>query len=68
MADAASYTPPELARRYGIKPAKVLAWISRGELRAINLAAFEAARAAAPPQPRLARRRRADTDVHVKYF
>lgn len=31
-------TPPELARQRGIRPAKVLAWIRRGELEAINLA------------------------------
>jgi hypothetical protein len=33
-----SLTPPELAARYGVEPAKVLAWIRQGELRAINLA------------------------------
>lgn len=31
-------TPPAIARRYAVKPAKVLAWIERGELEAINLA------------------------------
>ena len=31
-------TPPELARTWGIKPDKVLAWIRSGELRAINVA------------------------------
>lgn len=29
-------TPPELARRWGIDCAKVLGWIKRGELRAID--------------------------------
>jgi hypothetical protein len=29
-------TPPELARRWGISPDKVLAWIKSGELRAVN--------------------------------
>jgi hypothetical protein len=32
------FTPPELARRWGIDKAKVLAWIRSGELRAINVA------------------------------
>lgn len=31
-------TPPELARRWGIGVDKVLGWIRRGELRAINVA------------------------------
>lgn len=31
-------TPPELARLWGISPDKVLTWIRRGELRAINVA------------------------------
>lgn len=31
-------TPPALARRYGVSIDKVLGWIRRGELRAINLA------------------------------
>jgi hypothetical protein len=32
-------TPPQLAQIYGVKPAKILAWISSGELGALNLAA-----------------------------
>lgn len=31
-------TPPEVARRYGISPEKVHAWIRSGELRAIDVA------------------------------
>jgi excisionase family DNA binding protein len=31
-------SPPELAGRWGISVDKVLAWIRRGELRAINIA------------------------------
>ncbi|TWT92457.1 Helix-turn-helix domain protein [Botrimarina colliarenosi] len=31
-------TPPELARLWRVSPQKVLAWISSGELRAINAA------------------------------
>jgi Helix-turn-helix domain len=30
-------TPPAIAKRLGIKPSKVLAWIRRGELLAINV-------------------------------
>lgn len=29
-------TPPQIARRFGVSPEKVLAWIKAGELRAIN--------------------------------
>jgi len=31
-------TPPEIARRYGVATAKVIAWIRTGELAALNLA------------------------------
>ena len=31
-------TPPQLAKRYGVDPTKILHWIKTGELRAINLA------------------------------
>ncbi len=31
-------TPPELARRWGVSPDKILAWIRAGELRAFNAA------------------------------
>lgn len=31
-------TPPQLAKRWGVAPAKVVAWILSGELRAINAA------------------------------
>ena len=34
-------TPPEVARMWGISPDKVLAWIHKGELRAINVAASQ---------------------------
>ena len=32
------FTPPEIARRFGIAEAKVITWIEAGELRAINAA------------------------------
>jgi hypothetical protein len=31
-------TPPQLARRYGVKAERVIGWIRSGELRAIDLA------------------------------
>jgi hypothetical protein len=31
-------TPPAVAKRYGIGPSKVLGWIRRRELRAVNVA------------------------------
>jgi len=33
-----SITPPQLARRWGISPDKVLLWIHNGELPALNVA------------------------------
>jgi hypothetical protein len=36
--DKTKLTPPELARLWGISPDKVLTWIRRKELRAINVA------------------------------
>jgi len=30
-------SPPQLARRYGVKPSRVIAWIRAGELAAINI-------------------------------
>jgi len=31
-------SPPELAKLWGVDPAKILTWIRRGELKAINVA------------------------------
>lgn len=31
-------TPPKFAEQLGIKPEKVIAWIRRGELKAVNVA------------------------------
>lgn len=31
-------TPPKVARRYGVSPEKVIGWIRRGELHAMNAA------------------------------
>ena len=75
-------TPPEIAKRYGVDVHKVIGWIRRGELHAINvgdgvkrpryrispadLAAFETSRSVQPPAPRV-RRRRADPNV-IAFF
>ncbi len=32
------FRPPELAKRYGVEPSKIIAWIRSGELRAVNIA------------------------------
>jgi len=37
-------SPPELAKRYGCKPSRVIAWIRSGELVALNLASPGCAR------------------------
>ncbi len=77
-------TPSELARRYGVSPDKVLAWIRAGELRAVNVAtrctgrpryvilpeAISAFEAArsVAPPPRVARKRRATDPKVIQYF
>jgi hypothetical protein len=38
MRERKVWTPPELARRYGVNPDKVVSWIDAGELAAMNLA------------------------------
>ena len=43
MIDRAT-TPNALAKQLGIRPQKVLGWIARGELRAINMAETTAGR------------------------
>lgn len=32
-----TYSPPEVARHFGVKPARVLSWIRSGHLKAIDL-------------------------------
>ena len=82
MSVARYMTPPEVADRYGVDPAKVIGWIRKGALRAVNvgdgarrpryriapadLAAFEASRTVTPPVPRV-RRRRVDPNI-VQFF
>ena len=36
--DKTKFTPPEIARRWGIKPDKIIGWIRSGELAAMNAA------------------------------
>ena len=76
------FSPPEIAERFGVDPAKVVGWIRKGELRTVNvgngtsrpryrisptnLVFFEAARAVTPPAPRI-RRRRADPSI-IEFF
>lgn len=38
------FTPPELAARWGIDPAKILAWIKSGEIRAIDACTVQGGR------------------------
>jgi len=39
-----TWTPPELAREWGISPDKILTWIRSGELRAVNIATTQLGR------------------------
>ena len=76
-------TPPQIGEQYGVDPAKVLGWIRRGELRAMNVAttiggrpryriapadlAAFEAARSAGPTPRVSRRRRTDPSV-IQFF
>ena len=75
--------PPQVAERFGVDPHKILGWIRRGELRAVNVAtstggrprfrispadlAIFEASRAAGPQPKITRRRRKDPSV-IEFF
>ena len=39
MSDPTYLTPPAIASQLGVDPTKVIGWINRGELRAVNVAA-----------------------------
>ena len=82
MPNNIAQTPPAVARQLGISAHKVLAWIARGELRAINtgdgsrprwrimpddLRAFLDRRAAQPAAKQARRRRKVDAAV-TEYF
>jgi hypothetical protein len=76
-------SPPQVARRYGVNPSKIIQWIMTGELRAINIAATVGGRPRwriseldliafeqkrqAGSPPSKSRRRRQQQDVH-NYF
>lgn len=72
VSDERFLTPPEIAKRLRVSPAKVLTWIRKGELRAVNLSNsfrpryrvcpdaledFLQSREVQPPPPRQRRRR-----------
>jgi len=75
-------SPPAVARRLAVKPERVIGWIRRGELRALNvgdgkqrpryrvseadLLAFEQRRAVVPPA-KPSRRRRQSAEV-IQFF
>ena len=39
MSPSVYFSPPQLAKRFGVKPSKIVRFIRAGELRAIDLAA-----------------------------
>jgi len=77
-------TPPELAKRLGVSPEKILAWIASGELPAVNVAlrlggrprwridpadvADFERRRSAQPVPRRSRKRPIAAGVVTAYF
>ena len=78
-----TYSPPELAKLYRVKPDKILALIRAGELRAVDLRSPDSTRPrwripadaivefenrrSATPPPKPTRRRRRQADV-TEYF
>ena len=76
-------TPPQVARRWGVKAEKVRGWIVAGELRAIDVAAKRSGRPRyrvheadlliferrreVKPPPKVQRRKRAPADV-IEFF
>ena len=83
MTSKAYLTPPEIAKRYGVDAHKIVAWIRRGELRAIDVSSTPGGRPryriapadlaifeqarATGPTPKITRRRRKDPGV-TQYF
>lgn len=76
-------SPPAVAKRYGVDPSKVIAWIRRGEIRAIDTSAIPGGRpryrispadlatfeaARSAHQPKLARVRRRKDPGTIEYF
>lgn len=85
MPQIASYlTPPQVAERFAVDPHKVLDWIRRGELHAIDCATVTGGRPryrvsqkaleqfelhrSATPQPRITRCRRRKDPNIVEFF
>ena len=76
-------SPPEIAKRYGVDPHKIIQWIRRGELIAIDVSSTPGGRPryrispadlaifeatrTAGPTPKAIRRRRKDPSV-TKFF
>lgn len=44
LSEKSVFTPPELAREWGVSPDKILGWIRSGELRAVNMAQSQSGR------------------------
>jgi hypothetical protein len=78
--EARALTPPAVAKRYGVNVHRVLGWIAKGELAAVNvgdgtrprwrimpdaLMDFERRRAATPPPPP---RRAKNRETYTRYF
>jgi transposase len=77
-------SPPAIAKRYGVDPHKVLSWIKRGELHAIDVAgqtggrpryrisqeaiAQFEARRSAEPSPKITRVRRQRDQLVEEFF
>jgi hypothetical protein len=84
VAERTHYSPPQLARRWGVSPDKVRHWLDAGELRGIDLATRRGGRPrwripldavlafeqgrTATPAAPIARRRRAATAGVIEYF
>ena len=77
-------SPPEYAKRLGVKAAKVILWIQRGKLRAVNAATHQygrprwrippdaiaefEARRAAKPVAKVSRRQQRQEQAVIEFF
>ncbi len=84
MVPLESFTPPRLAKRWLVKPDKVLRFIRSGELRAINVASFGSLRPryvitaeavaeferrrSSQPPPASPRKRRPESPKLIEFF
>jgi hypothetical protein len=78
------FSPPQIAEQYAIDPHKVVGWIRRGELKAIDVATHTGgrpryrvsseslaefeAKRSANPQPKISRIRRRRTDPTIHEY